>query len=113
MEIIIKCFVALIWSVVGLIVWIPISIRVMLVHIFNVSKITIMEEDLPKEKYLNLLVETGSLYINGFKNIFRKGDDGIIEKPKKERNQNLWLDVLWALLFWGSIILPFVVNRLM
>ncbi len=104
--IVIKLFVALIWSVVGLIIWIPILVRVMFLYIFNICFLTVMELDLNEKKHLFLLTETGSIYINGFKNIFKEYD-GKIERPKRKKSKrNLWLELLWTIIFWATIIIP-------
>lgn len=67
-----------------------------------------MEHDLEEKKHLFLLISTSSIYINGFENIFKEYD-GKIERPKKKKTKrNLWLELLWTIIFWSSIILPFI-----
>jgi|AntAceMinimDraft_9_1070365.scaffolds.fasta_scaffold132365_1 hypothetical protein len=105
---IIKLFVALIWSVIGLIIWLPILFRVMFIYIFNICVITITENDLEEKKHLDLLVKTGSIYINGFKSIFMEYDGKIIRPKNKETKRNYWLELLWAIIFWSTIILPLI-----
>jgi hypothetical protein len=114
METIIKSFVALIWAVLGLVVWIPILFRIMIIHIFNIFKITVLEEDLPTKDYCKLLVDTSCIYQNGFKNIFSDEGDGKINRPKRNNGRyNLIMDIFWAVIFWGSIILPFIIKSIL
>ena len=109
METIVRIFVAIIWAIVGLIVWIPIAFRIMMIYIFNIFKITILEKDLPIENYSKLLIDTGSIYIIGFKNIFSKEDELRIPRTKKTRNEYYVIyEIFWALIFWGSITLPII-----
>jgi hypothetical protein len=107
--IIIKLIVALIWSVVGLVIWIPILFRIMIVYIFNICFITIMEKNIEEKKHLNLLVATGSIYGSGFKNIFKKDDGKIKSSQGQKHKREIGLELLWSILFWGTIIIPFLI----
>jgi hypothetical protein len=106
--IIIKLFIALIWSIIGLIIWIPILIRIMFVYIFNISLITITERDLDETKQLDLLVKNGSIYKKGFKIIFMDYDGKIIHPKNDTIKRNYWFELLWAIIFWSTIVLPII-----
>lgn len=68
-----------------------------------------MEKNLEQKKHLNLLVATGSIYSSGFKNIFKK-DDGKIISPKEQKpKREIGLELLWSILFWGTIIIPILI----
>jgi hypothetical protein len=110
--IIIKSFIALIWSVIGLVVWIPILFRIMFIYIFKISIITITERDLDETEHLKLLVTTGSIYKRGFEMIFAKDYNGKTNHPKDDAivERNYWFELFCAIIFWSTLILPIILK---
>lgn len=106
--IIIKLIVALIWAIVGLLIWIPILIRMMFFYISIVCYYTIMEWEIKATKLISLLENTASIYRNGFENIFNENDRKIIQRKDANSKKEIWGELLWALIFWGTIIIPFL-----
>lgn len=106
--IIIKLVVALLWAIIGLFIWIPILFRVMFFYVFNISYLTVMERDIIANNHLTLLINTFSIYRNGFENIFREADVEIIRARDKNPKREIWGELLWSLFFWGTIISPFI-----
>jgi len=107
---VIKLIVALIWAIVGFIIWIPILFRIMFVYIFNICYLTVVEKNLEEKKHLDLLATTGSIYINGFKNIFKEDDGKIIHPARKNPKRKIWLEILWTIIFWGTVIIPLLLR---
>ena len=107
--IIIKFVVALIWAVVGLFIWIPILFRVIFFYIFNISFLTVMEKKIVESNHITLLVNTWAIYRNGFKNIFMENDGKIIRNQAPTSKRQIWVEILWSIFFWGTIITPFLI----
>lgn len=105
----IKYFTACIWAIVGLVFWIPISIRIMSSYISGVMIITIREKSLDANIYAELLTGTGAIYINGFKNIFSTEYKGEIKKAKsKISEKEFWINIGWSFVFWGVLIIQVI-----
>lgn len=104
----IKYFVAIIWSVIGLIIWLPVGFRVMCNYIINIIYFTIMQKQIEYRNQAEILTKVGHLYLYGFEVIFNIGNENIMESPSnRKKTDHLWLEVGFAILFWCSLILPF------
>jgi len=107
--IIIKFVVAVIWAIVGLLIWIPILFRVMFFYIFNICYLTVLERDIVEINHHTLLVNTSSIYRNGFENIFKESEGKIIRVNGNSSRRELLGEFLWSLFFWGILITPFLI----
>lgn len=106
--IVIKLFVALIWAVIGLFIWIPILFRIMFLYVFNICYLTVLEKDIVESNHIALLVNTNAIYRNGFENIFNENNREIIQVKDSSSKRELLGELLWSLVFWGTVILPFI-----
>lgn len=107
--IIIKIFVAIVWAIVGLFIWIPILFRVMFFYVFNICYLTIIEKDIAANTHLTLLVNTFSIYKNGFENIFKENNGKITHPKNKSDKSEIWVELFWSVIFWGTLISPFLI----
>lgn len=105
--IVIKVFVALLWTVIAFLLCLPIDLRMMFVYIYGISYNTLKGEDINPHYYIGQLTATWNIFFIGYYNIFNNplpvnSSQYNDHKPKIK----LHYEVLWAVLFWGSFIIP-------
>lgn len=108
----IKIFVALVWSIIGLVIWIPIIIRISMFYIFAICIKSILGKDFNPDNYVIILKSSFAIYPNGLKNIFSNSKDRTdYMKPKKiitDSDYQTVIKVSWFFIFWGTFGLLFL-----